>query len=264
MADTFFSQSKPISFFNLLFRIRYIEPCSHLPDKFMRRAILLLIFAASVFSACSEFRILPSPSPPLLVHVGITPSLTFFFQEEVKNCALQIPEIALELDVIPRRDLNLDEFDMIIQIGEPALEINGFSYQIGWEEIILIAGSNINVFDLDKQSINHIFSSPQQEIDIWTYPEDHEIRNLFNHAFEIKENTPFGRIAPDPEAMLESIDQNQNAIGYIPSSLYSGEIQVISLEDMEENLLLYPVLVLTIQEPKDQAALFINCLQQED
>ena len=111
--------------------------------------------------------------------------------------------------------------------------------------------------------VKNLFTSHQKGIEIWTYPEGHEIQNLFNQRFDILEISPYSRIAPNPEAMIETINQQENAIGFIPSSYLFEDVQVIPINDIEKDQLRFPVLVLSNDEPGGEIKLFIHCLQQQ-
>jgi len=227
----------------------------------IKRTLLFLVLMNLV--SCTQFQISPSPSPPIIIHVGITPSLVPSIQENLVFCASNTPGMGVILDLIPKKDLSLEDSDMIIQIGDPAMDINGFAYQIGWEEIVVIASADLHLVLNDKESIKEIYSSYQPELNILTYPSNHEIRNLFDQIFEIEETTPYGLVVPNPTAMLDSIDQNQNAIGYVPASWITQEIHTVALDSMESKDLLFPILVLLEKKPHEPTITFIGCLQQE-
>lgn len=206
---------------------------------------------------------MPSPRPPSVIHVGITPSLAPILQENIEDCAIETPGMGMVLDVKPSRELNLHSSDLIIQIGESTLEYDQYAVQIGWEEIILVASPDVIITDPNTNRIKEMFSSSQPKYNIFTYPENHEIRILFDQLFEIEKTSPFGIVVPNPTAMLQSIEQNNNAIGYIPKSWYSGNIPTITMETRTESEYIFPVLVISKQKTQEPIVSFISCLQQE-
>ena len=75
-------------------------------------------------------------------------------------------------------------------------------------------------------------------------------------------------LAPDPQAMLEAIAGNINAIGYIPGSfLTSGDptltsnINIIQVDKPLEDALHQPVIAVTRSEPQGLMRSLLVCLQ---
>jgi hypothetical protein len=221
-----------------------------------------LIICILILAGCASPTILDAPPTPLPLFIDITPSLFPIFQERLNNCALENEGIAMILRVVPRQILDLEEADIVIQIGEPDLGFYGSAIQIGWEEIILVASPDVEIDNLGVDQIKELFTSLKPQMQIWTYSESHEINHIFVEWFLLGEReSPYGQVVPNPGEMISSIQTSTNSIGYLPKSWVVNDIQTISIYPLVDENLRQPILALVNQNPKGQVRIFLNCLQ---
>ena len=68
-------------------------------------------------------------------------------------------------------------------------------------------------------------------------------------------------IAPTSEAMLESISSDPGAIGFIPRSWITSDVQPIQIDPDLQIALHKPLLALTPTEPAGELKALVACLQ---
>jgi hypothetical protein len=75
-------------------------------------------------------------------------------------------------------------------------------------------------------------------------------------------------LAPDPQAMLEAISSDANAIGYLPESAltssdpsFVAQVKVIQLEQSLQDILHPPVIAITQNEPEGLVRELLLCVQ---
>jgi hypothetical protein len=117
--------------------------------------------------------------------------------------------------------------------------------------------------DLTQDGLYEIYNGLNSSYQVWTYGEGNELRMIFDPiVLGGSRITPYAVLAPNPAAMIEAIQSDPSAIGYIPQSWLPVDMNIIQIERELQNGLSYPILALTQGEPDDQAALLIECLQQ--
>lgn len=228
----------------------------------MRKTILLLAFL--ILSGCSPFETRTPPPPPQPVEVTYTSSLQTWV-ELLHQCALENPEIALITRETSAADPEFSNGDLTLWFGEPTQGIPGFAASLGMEQIILIAGSNVVLRNVDGEQLQALYSEPDSIYQIWTYSEGNELRTLFEStAIEGTPLTSAARIAPNPAAMMEAIASDPMAIGYIPRSWYSEDVQNIAVVPDLQAALDHPILALSDTEPQGNLQQYLVCLQQSE
>lgn len=222
-----------------------------------------LVVTLAFLTSCSNIDILPSPNSPSIIHIGITPTLAPLFQNKLNDCATQTPGMGIVIETLPQGNLNLADTDIIIQIEGLSQNNQEQEYQIGVEEILLISSPDLKITEIMGSNIGEVFSSLQTPYKIYTYPENHELQNLFFQIFQIEKISPHAIIVPNPSAMLAAVNNNLNAVGYVPKSWYDGELPSVNLSDIVDNDINFPIVVITNKTPQGRIRSFIGCLQRE-
>ena len=214
---------------------------------------------------CTPYEFEPPPPSPYPLQIEITPSMRTIYQELLYNCASYNSEFVLILDTTPYSQLDLENTDMIIQLGEPEDGLTNFTYQFRQEEIILITSPDINPAILSPEQIKEQYTAMKPDFSIWTYPEGHEMERLFSHLIlDGVALSPYSQLVPNPEAMLETINGGYNSIGYILNSFTNEFTNQISVDQSIQDSLTQPVLLISKREPVGDVREFIACLQETD
>jgi phosphate transport system substrate-binding protein len=175
-------------------------------------------------------------------------------------------------------DTNINNNDISLYLGEP-LPIISPSYlsQMGWEQIMVIVNQGNGLSQLSSSEIQSVYTGQTskwdndagQPIQVWVLTDGDPVRMLFDRAvLKSSRLTSEAMLAPDPEAMLEAISSDTNAIGYLPGSALSSsdpslvaQVKVIQLEQLLQDELHPPVIALTQNEPDGLVRELLLCVQ---
>jgi hypothetical protein len=191
------------------------------------------------------------------MQVAHTPTLRNW-QASLHQCAIDQPGIALIVHETTAIDPKIWNANVTLWFGEPAQGILQHAVVLGVDEIVLIGGQSVDIQDLTEAQLQAIYSDPDSIYQTWTYPEENELRIIFDQAlFDESFSAPNSYLAPNPAAMIEAISTNAMAIGFLPKSWVTGNEKIISFENSFEQ----PILGLTVSEPQGEVGTFLSCLQ---
>ncbi len=225
----------------------------------MRKYYLPLIMG--LLASCRPIEKVPPPPTPEHITVVYTPALGWM-AENMHQCALDHPEIALTVEERPSSAFDVGAAEATLVLGAPPEGFTGSPTLLGWEQIVVISDPNIAVTQLEVLDLIKIYTSLEPAYQVWSYPENSELREIFDEILlDYREVSPHTMIAPHPGALLESIEEESQWVGYLPQSWLSGEnIQLVPLDDEITTALRQPVLALTLDEPQGVTRIFLKCL----
>jgi hypothetical protein len=220
---------------------------------------LVFMLALSQIAACSplvERNALPSSIP---VSVSIPAEIHPQYQERLIDCAAKQPEVALLIN----EDSNHQSPDLRFQLGESEDDFSGFAALLGWENIVVIANSQTNIDKISPADLAEFFTETPTRYEVWAFPRNHSIRELFDRVIlKGSELTPYAQLVPNPDAMLEKISSEENAMGYLPDSWVTGNVTIVELDRQFQSSLRLPVLGITDLEPEGVVHSILVCLQE--
>ena len=157
---------------------------------------------------------------------------------------------------------SVDSVDIAIILGEPENWDRLTAFQLGWEDIVMIASGDSGINLENLETIQEEFTATPPVNKIWTYPLDHPLQKIFNSVIlGNQKTTPYAFIAPNPKAMIDSIRLNPPSIGYIPGSWMNEDAKIIAMDPSIQKTLRIPILALTIRNTDMNNQKFIACLQ---
>jgi hypothetical protein len=238
---------------------------------------LLLLGLMLLLTACGVPEVSTPASTPEAIYVNYPASLKPW-ADKLAVCASTNPLIALYFAQAPTLDTNADMNEMVLELGEPSL-VNKAPYlsQIGWEQLVVIVNLDNDLSELSTSRLQSIYSGQTsiwdngsgQPIQVWVLPNGDPVRKYFDHAvLQSTTLTSEAMLAPDPEAMLEAISGNANAIGYLPGFLLSSsdpnlvaKVKTIKLDTSLDEILHQPVIAITQNEPEGMMRELLVCVQ---
>lgn len=200
-----------------------------------------------------------------MIKIGTIPSLYPVLIDKFSACEQKIRGVVILVNVHPNQALHTDHSDIIFQIGTLGLDGNTFLYQVGLAEIVIIAHPALIIDTLDSDLVSVYYTTPQTNIQPWTYPHNHELRLFFDNIFlKSGEPSPTVHIAPGPIEMNEAISNNPNAIGYTLRPWLTEGVQEISLSTTIQDSLTQPILAVTNKNPQGIVKEFLACVQSSE
>jgi hypothetical protein len=184
--------------------------------------------------------------------------------QKLHQCALALPEIGLIVEETSNIALESIQADLKLQFGEPPKVSPDYLYSLGEDQIVIIAGKDVNLPVLNQEELSELFSRSDSNYSIWTYGPGNELRAVFDQAIlgEVP-TSPTARLVSDPEAMLEAVAADPNAVGYVPDSWLMGEVQRIAIQDNLQQAFSQPVLAISAVEPAGNLLAYLVCLQRD-
>lgn len=247
----------------------------------MRKIFLAIFILSSAIGCTTNATSTPAPSPtPEPITVAVSPVLGNFWEEILHACAWGQPQTLLVIEEAPSLYPDVAKVDLTLWWGIPneyphLREPGAAVFSLGAESIAIVIHEENPLTSLSVQDLQKIYNARVEtwrqvseknalgEIQVWTYPYAHPLRNAFDLTVLPPENlTSYARLAPSPEAMLEAIQENPSAIGYIPNHFFfkDSEVKKIPLQPQPAGFRQL-ILGITTEEPEGNMAALLHCLQ---
>ena len=211
------------------------------------------------------------PTVPI-AHVQMTPALRPW-QTHLSHCALKEPKIGLVVSELPASGLTYAQADISMRLGIPA-NLSSPSIEVGFEKIVVIHNPASATVTLRLQDLAYIYAGQltswgqiikneqsSKGIHVWTYPPGDDLRQAFEQGLSIHNSARSISVAPDPEAMLEAVAKDPDALGYITSSWQDPKVALTPIKDGSQNAFLVPVLAIYPPNPTRPVNNLLVCLQ---
>ena len=241
--------------------------------------LILLLGAVSIFgtAACGAPPSATLPAPPQPIQAAYRPALQPLLPN-LAACAANQPAITLFTQAEVRPLLEI-EADLILYLGEDELpETTYTATLLGQEAIVVIVHASNPLDKLTDQELQAIYSgensawpgaSSNGVIQVWTYASQDGARRSFEQA--ILGAIPLSSrayLAPNPQAVLEAVAGDSQAIGYLPAAWLltaapsqTASIHAIRLNESLTSQLSLPILALTPGAPQGALRALLLCLQ---
>ena len=244
----------------------------------LRKLFLFFIIIAGLLTACNQDLIATAPVPTMdIITLQITPELEHWLPQ-INQCANSVEGIGIYTDIVVQSKIDLSQADLVLRLGQRR-ESDPFVAVMGFEEIILISGSEVPVDTISIDSLRAIFSGnlanwgdvpevQSQEIAInqpiltFSYPEENYLRELFSRSF--LESEP---IMSDPiifstaEGADRLLQENPYGIAYILESHLQRNQDQLEISDFDTSSAQDYVLAVTNTEPTGNLKQLLLCLQ---
>jgi PBP superfamily domain len=241
----------------------------------MKRCLLLgvcLLLAACAAPGTST----PAPTPQA-INIFYPTDLQAW-ANQLSNCASGNPLVALYFFTYPIAASDPTVNDITLEFGNPTNPPgSSFITQVGSDQVVVITNQANDSSQLSLEHIRSIFSGKvsqwedgqAQPIQVWVLPEGDPTRTIFDSVvLPGQPVTTEAMLAPDSQAMLEAVAQNENSIGYLTKSILSSadptlikNVKTLQLDQSTQAALYQPVLALTKSEPKGYLRDLLVCLQ---
>lgn len=220
----------------------------------------LIITLLVMLSSCSPFPYADSPqaAEPIMIHLS---SDLAWMEMPLEKCAGSLPETVLFIEYENLEDGQ--DADLYISLGAPQNSANYDVFLVGEEKIILVANKLIDLNSLDLTAIRSAYQFLNPKWQAWGYPTSNPANQVFSDVILQGEmSSPHVGLAPNPSAMIDAVVSNPKAIGFIPQTWFSDEVQEIPLDAEQQDALVLPILGMTDGAPSHAARSMLSCLNQ--
>ena len=236
-----------------------------------KKLLPILTFTVFYLSACGTpitATIPPSPTP---VRVSYSPYLAGI-QDALHACALETQQLAIFFEQMPGAQQDFEGSELIIWWDAKPDEVE-FSYQLREDELVVIVHLENPKKELSQSELISLFTGRlerwneigtlDQDVKVWIFPET----NLLSESFQSgvlngQRFTRLASLAPSSQAMLESVASEPGAIGFLPRSWLTDDVQAIQVDPQLQISTRKPLLALTPSEPQGAVKELIGCLQR--
>lgn len=211
------------------------------------RNILIVTLLILTLAGCQP-RSAPDPvNSPEILEIAISPILPPQIRTQLLSCASDQASISLILHEPQTSPPDVDDLDGLIWWGPPGdndilQNAQTTTVSLGKLGIKFFVHTSNPTKNLSPYELNRIFTgqirqwmeiSPQEydnPISPLSYPRDHPLRTLLDsEVFENHALTPNALILPNPESMINKIENDPQAIGFAPSHAASDSVKEISI-----------------------------------
>ena len=234
----------------------------------------LLVTVLVVVAGCAPDAPLPvEQPPPEVVALHITPAVAHWLPM-VAECAADIPNFGVSVQVLPRGELSLAEADLILRLGE-RLDDDPFVAVMGVEEMVILAGADVPVERIILSDLQAIYAGTLtdwgdaaqetgrgQLVIPLSYPEGHELEILFSRSYLADSS-----ILAEPQVFstldfLEKLlELHPGAIAYALASQLPEGARILEVTPQDQVASLHYVLAVTAEEPGGELKQLLLCLQ---
>ncbi len=225
----------------------------------MKTIRFLLLFAGLTLAACSTATPAPTPQP---INVQFTAAAAPWLST-LYTCA------GSTLVFSEQRSadfLDLSSADFAIRLSQPAT-LTSPAYQIGSDDLLVIANPHNPLTHLTQQQVSGIFSGTVQNwsevggsdaaVQVWVYPSSEDIQTAFDQV--VLAGRPVvssARLAATSDEMITEMTDETGAIGIITRRLKTDAVSELYTVGS------LPVLVLTRSDPAPAIMHIVSCLQK--
>jgi len=194
------------------------------------------------FSACA-----PTPQPEQVIVTAYATAASTPWLTDLYACATKSNTVI---------KISADSPDISLQIGQPETLISP-AYQIGEEEILVVAHSENSMPDLTLTEAQTLFALGNPSAQVLVYPSAADLQRVFDQlVMQGRSVSLSAKIAASPQNMSDMLKSEPTAIGILPRHWVTGDVrEFFSLGQA-------PVLAVTKQESQGAAVVaLIACLQ---
>jgi len=225
----------------------------------------ILVVLVALLTACASPATLPAPD---IVSVQFSSS-TQAWIPDLYSCASEL-NFALSTETRAADFFDLSA-QLWIRLGEPE-EIPSTAYEISTDEIVVVSHPENPILSLTLADIRALFSGEIRNwsqlggedvpVQVWIFDTGEDIRQIFDATVMHQQSiSSQARLAVNSRAMVAGIGTETGAIGVLPRSLVSKDIQVVSIKDLSTSISI-PVLAIPSNTGQTTSS-FIACLQNK-
>ena len=250
-----------------------------------------MVFDSTVISTnVSETRVVATSTPfaPAgfeLITVSYSPAMDWTVPV-MSSCTALLNDSGLITHELPTSALDVETSDLVFRWGAPEA-LTFPATQIGEEKLMVIVSQANPILTLDGNTARQLFSGQLETyadlraacpdclksgfdssldstpIALAFYPQDEDIQQIFVDS--VMSGQPVASsiavVIPDPRAMIEFVQSDSAAIGFIPAHALDANLRTVALNGYDPQALTYPLLVISKTNPTGNPRDLLLCIQ---
>jgi undecaprenyl-diphosphatase len=226
-----------------------------------------------------------SPAGFELIDISFSPAVAWTVPA-MSSCTGVVNNSGLITHELPTTSLDVEKTNLVFRWGAPET-LTYPATQIGEEKIMVVVSQDNPVMTLDSSTARLLFSGQLQTfadlrkacpdcvksgydasfdaepITLGFYPKDEDIQKVFVDG--VMSGQPVANsiavLIPDPQAMIEFVQSDKTAIGFIPAHALDANLRSVALNGYDAQALTYPLLVISKSVPTGNAHDLLLCMQ---
>ena len=234
---------------------------------------ILLALIAGMLTGCATPQAVEPAATPQVLRVEVSSTLDWL-RTDMAECTQQVAGLGLLVDTVPVPNQVLANADVNLRWSNQTTA-GGFIFELGEDMLTLIVHPDNPVEALELSVVKDMYygqvtiwpggdDAAGAAVQPWVFPDDSEAQGLFERVL-VSNNQIIrtAKIAPTPEAMLEAVANDPQAIGFLPTRWLNPSVKPIEILDFQNNDLLLPILAVTKSEPTGLTRDWLLCLQEQ-
>ncbi len=207
----------------------------------------------------------PTPPPGLQPLFIYHPPALRPLAEPMAECAREQPGLALYREELPAPpELSRGE----IWLNWGIAPENRHTFSLGTAVLqVIVPHPGRTPGSLSSEALRGLFDGSVQtwengdEARVWVYALDDPLWRTFAAALALAQPPSNAQIAPDPQAMLDAVAADPQAIGLLPGFWHDGRVTFVTLNEKLAEKLSQPITASLSEPPTGEIAAWLACLQ---
>jgi len=243
-----------------------------------RRIFITLMTAALVLSACQPEFNTATMAAPQVWRVQVSPAVRWL-GPIFNQCIKSLSGTVLLYDEKPAGALDPSKADFTISLqpaagaaytailgrSELVLVVNPANpvNQLSQADLLAIYNGKVSAWaDLAKADCPDCAASPLKAIQPYVYASGDEVARIFEGLFpSLSHKLVNGILAPNPQAVLQAVAADPQAIGYLPTAWVDSTVKTVKISDLPDEGLRFPLVLSATAEPQGARLSWLLCVQ---
>jgi undecaprenyl-diphosphatase len=220
-----------------------------------------------------------------LIDISYSPAMAWTVPA-MSSCTGVVNSSGLITHELPTASLDVESTNLVFRWGAPHV-LSYPATQIGDEKIMVVVSQENPIMALDNTTARLLFSGQLETyaelrdacpdclkssfdsafdtapIVLGFYPKEEDIQQVFIDG--VMSGQPvansIGILIPDPQSMIEFVQSDKTAIGFIPAHALDANLRSVALNGYDAQALTYPLLVISKSVPTGNARDLLLCMQ---
>jgi hypothetical protein len=220
-----------------------------------------------------------------MIDISYSPAVEWMIPS-LSGCAGVIGNSGLVTHKLPTSSLDIAKTDLVIRWGAPE-SLTTPATQLGTDRLVVAVNLENPLVSLDSSTSRKLFSGQYEswsdlhqacpdcfdqnydgsldasEIELGFYPKEEDIQDIFDRVIMNGQPVAGAKalLIPDPQAMIEFLQGEKSAIGFLPGDTMNTNLKEIKLTEYDPASLMQPLLVLSKTAPQGAARELLVCAQ---
>lgn len=172
--------------------------------------------------------------------------------------------MTLRVKSIPLADQSVGDGNVLLRMTAE-IPADGYTIELAKDNLVVVVNLDNPITAIEIDQLRDIYAGTDKDtLHPWIYPQGDDIQQLADKTVLSKVIVdPRVQIAPNPAALLEALEKDPAAIGYVPKRWLSDGVKPIELTGFSSDDLTVPILAVNKIAPTGALREWLLCVQDE-